>query len=161
MQFVKGNLLTSPEYAIAHGCNTKGSMSAGIAGQIASMYPEAAAVYKRAVTTSKFLPGTCLPVHISEQTRGSRLIMNLATQDLPGAHASYWWVHLSFANMGEYCVAHNIHKVAIPRIGCGIGGLRWGGVETAINQSLEDLRVNRHYDFEIVVYDFEPASFRG
>ena len=129
---VVGDLLKSDEQFIAHGCNTKGAMGAGIAGVIARAYPEVERVYSAHCRTRDFMVGTCLPVTVDERDF-RRTVFNLGTQRLPGADATYWGVMLSFGNLFEYCVAHGITRVGIPRVGCDIGGLDWNSVEWVIN----------------------------
>lgn len=127
---VVGDLIKSDEQFIAHGCNTKGAMGAGIAGVIARAYPEVERVYAAHCRTRDFVIGTCLPVTVHEV---NRVVFNLGTQRLPGRDASYWAVMLSFGNLFEHCKAHGITRVGIPRIGCGIGGLDWNSVEWVLN----------------------------
>lgn len=130
---VVGDLLKSDEQFIAQGCNTKGAMGAGIAGSIARLYPEVERVYAAHCRTRDFIVGTCQAVTVDDVTVVRRTVFNLGTQRLPGADATYWGVMLSFGNLFEYCVAHGITRVGIPRIGCGIGGLDWNSVEWVIN----------------------------
>jgi O-acetyl-ADP-ribose deacetylase (regulator of RNase III) len=122
-----GDLIQSDEEFIAHGCNTKGAMGAGIARVIARQYPEVERVYSAHCRTRDFVVGSCLPVRVDDRT-----VFNLGTQEFPGADASYWGIMLSFGNLFEHCRAHGIERVAIPRIGCGIGGLDWNAVEWVI-----------------------------
>lgn len=137
-----GDLFTFEGQAIAHGCNTKGLMGAGIAKIVADRFPS---VYVDYVTvcspyntsTTRFLPGDaqmCYTTHRDRHEHGveTREVFNLATQDHPGAHAAYHWVERSFARMFELMGMIEETQVAIPRIGCGIGGLKWHGVTEAI-----------------------------
>ena len=74
---------------------------------------------------------------------------NLATQRNVGRSARAWWVTLSMANMFEKMQANgDPARVAIPRIGCGVGGLRWKDVEYAIRLA----QVNSDINPEVVVY---------
>ena len=41
-------------------------------------------------------------------------------------------VERSYRNLFEWCRTMNVERVAIPRIGCGIGGLDWNSVEWVI-----------------------------
>jgi len=129
---VVGDLLKSDERFIAHGCNTRGAMGAGIAGVIARAYPEVERVYAEHCRTRDFIVGTCQAVIVDE--RGfRRTVFNLGTQRYPGKDATYWAVMLSFGNLFEHCVSHGISRVGIPRIGCGIGGLDWNSVEWVLH----------------------------
>lgn len=136
IEYVTGDLLKSAEIDIAHGCNTAGVMGAGIARVIAEMHPEVRHTYqRRCVKTRDFVLGTAQPVivPISQHNASMRTIWNLGTQRNPGADATLWGIMLSFGNMFEQMVAWQVDRVAIPRIGCGIGGLKWDDVARTID----------------------------
>lgn len=133
IRYVIGNLFEYPG-SIAHGCNTKGLMGAGVAKIVANQFPQAHKFYMAtcspyAEPCDRFVPGDAQVFLTGVE---GRYLVNLATQDHPGANATYWWVMLSMANMFERLRLLNVNEVAIPRIGCGIGGLKWHGVEEAI-----------------------------
>lgn len=127
--YITGDLLKSGEPHIAHGCNTAGVMGAGVARVIAESYPVVRHQYQNRCVKHLFPLGSAMPVMVEGCT-----VWNLATQVEPGPNASLWGIMLSFGNMFEQMVEWRIDKVAIPRIGCGIGGLRWDKVEATISQ---------------------------
>lgn len=143
-----GDLLDAPEEQIvAHGCNTVGAFGAGVAGQIARRLPDVARMYKEAA------PHQLGAAQLTYD--GGRWVFNLMTQRLPGANARLSAITTAFTNMAE-----KIHRrddlpriVAIPRIGCGIGGLTWQEVEPAIVNGVLDSSINH---LTIVVYNL-PA----
>lgn len=133
IEYRVGDLFEYEGEAIAHGCNTKGLMGAGVAKIVADRYPEVLHYYQAtcgpyASAVRRFVPGDAQVCG----TPSGVYVVNLATQDHPGAHATYWWVMLSMANMFERLRLLEVDAVAIPRIGCGIGGLVWHGVEEVI-----------------------------
>lgn len=151
-EFHVGDLLASGEEVIAHGCNCLGFMGAGIAGQIAKAYPTVYYDYREQVGRHNFRIGSCLPVVVHDARLGERTVFNLGTQWYTGADATYWGVSLSFSNMAEYCSEFTIERVAIPRIGCGIGGLKWDSVQQAIDAFVSSSTIP---ELTIAVYDFE------
>jgi O-acetyl-ADP-ribose deacetylase (regulator of RNase III) len=148
-----GDLIRSDEPVIAHGCNTQGRMGAGIASQIAAAYPLVLNENRRAVAKRQFVPGSAQLVICNPK----RSVFNLATQDAPGPHARNQWVHLAFRNMAERCAVENIERVAIPEIGCGLGGLNWADVENEIFTALYWTE-NRGHKLAIVRYVYEPRQ---
>jgi O-acetyl-ADP-ribose deacetylase (regulator of RNase III) len=126
---VVGDLLLSNETHIAHGCNTAGVMGAGIAQVIAESYPVVRHQYQRRCVKHEFVLGSAFPVVVPQRT-----IWNLGTQRAPGANATLWGIMLSFGNMFEQMVEWDVRRVGIPRLGAGIGGLRWADVERTIAQ---------------------------
>lgn len=151
--FTVGNLLDSDERVIAHGCNTMGAYGAGIAGQIARRWPQARRAYGEMLNRSEFRLGSAQLVDLLDgsSTSENKFLFNLGTQRKPGRDASIWGVFLSFANMAEVCAVSGFDRVAIPRIGCGIGGLSWIEVRPAIQEAVER---SSKPDLEIIVYDF-------
>lgn len=144
---VVGDLLTSQEPDIAHGCNTQGLMGAGIAGVIAKQYPHVLEHYFAKCKRGEFHLGSALPI-IVQENHAYRTVWNLGTQVKPGREATIWGVMLSFGNMLEQMKAWNVNRVAIPRIGTGIGGLKWEAVEQTIAGVLKFVGA----PIEIVVY---------
>jgi O-acetyl-ADP-ribose deacetylase (regulator of RNase III) len=148
-----GDLIRSDELVIAHGCNTQGRMGAGITAQIANRYPLVLNENKRAVARRQFVPGSAQLILCDLK----RWVFNLATQDAPGPHARYDWVYLAFRNMAERCVVEDISRVAIPEIGCGLGGLTWAAVENEIFNALAFIEARGH-KLEVVRYVYEPRQ---
>lgn len=144
IEYVVGDLLASDEPVIAHGCNTVGVMGAGIARAVAAKWVEVYYRYEDACSLGLFDAGSAQRCPTSDH----RVVYNLGTQRNPGASATYWLVFLSFANLFESMKTWGHDRVAVPRIGCGIGGLEWSGVEGAIEAALD----NVGHDIEVVVY---------
>lgn len=119
---VKGDLFTAPAgYVIGHGCNMKGFMGSGIAVQFKKrfhgMYPD----YRNACNSA-----TLGDVFFwQDPERG--YIANIFSQDQMGPNADFAaifnGVHKSLKFVGKG------GKLAIPRIGCGIGGQDWDKVK--------------------------------
>lgn len=157
IQYRSGDLIKSDEPVIAHGCNTKGAMGAGIAKQVAQTYPDVEIFYRKSCHDHNFPLGSVQPIW-TRQKGVERLVINLATQIRPGADASAWGIFLAFSNLAEQCNVLDIPRVAIPRIGAGIGGLSWSrDVVPAIYEAMS--RTTRPLD--IVVYDLEPWQERN
>lgn len=131
---VKGSLFFSTADALAHGVNCQGAMGAGIAAQFAKRWPEMARDYK-AFCKSRFLfqGGDVL----TWKTPEGRHIYNLATQYNLGPNATFGNVVLSVNKMLELAKRHGVNSIAMPRIGCGIGGLTWEEMGPAIKEIVE------------------------
>lgn len=75
-------------------------------------------------------------------------VANLATQDKPGAHARVCWIEESVGKLLKWSVERGIKNVAMPMIGCGLGGLYWyEDVQPVLKRlSLEyDVDLHVHY----------------
>lgn len=119
-----GNLFDTDAVAIGHGVNTKGVMGAGIAKVFKENYPKNYQAYATNCQLRFFVPGQTFVYKENDH-----FIFNMATQELPGADAQYRHVLRAGADAAEQALRLKVDKVAIPLIGCGIGGLEWSMVE--------------------------------
>lgn len=122
-EIIKGDLFEAPEPAIAHGCNTRGKMGAGIAKVFRNKYPEMYRHYVGLCAERLFSVGSVLTWHAPDQ-----VVFNLGTQVYPGADATVFAVDLALGNMADVALNLGFESVGMPLIGCGIGGLKWDDV---------------------------------
>lgn len=124
MKIVTGNLFDFADtHAIAHGVNCMGVMGAGIAAEFARRYPEMRAYYSHVCRMRALHPGTMLPwMESNYYEQREQHVLNCASQFLPGAEARLDFLSRSLSLAAAYCNARGL-KLAIPEIGCGIGGL--------------------------------------
>lgn len=123
----KGSLFDTETKTIGHGVNCAGVMGAGIAKPIKEMFPNNYANYKAACQGGFLVPGDTLVVVENDTT-----IFNMASQRRPGRDARYDWLFGAALDAAEKAVDMGLDTIAIPMIGCGIGGLKWVHVETIL-----------------------------
>lgn len=143
---VKGDLFAANERAIAHGCNCHGVMGAGVAKIVREKYHTAFLYYRQAVSQGWFYPGVAQPCRVDHDNGEVTTVYNLATQNAPGANAKYHFVEQAMRNMKEHMFFVGNKRIAMPKIGAGIGGLDWNRVETIIDG------VFARDTFDVVVY---------
>lgn len=126
-----GDLFTTTADYIGHGVNCRGKMGAGIAKIMREKYPNNYDLYQRKCSMTLLNPGD-----IGCTLEKGKVIVNMATQLDPGPDARYGWVfeaatRAAFKITKPYSdTFKNLKPVlAIPEIGCGIGGLEWAKVE--------------------------------
>jgi O-acetyl-ADP-ribose deacetylase (regulator of RNase III) len=85
--------------------------------------------YRAYCEQGSYKPGM---VYAYQDPRSGRWIYNLATQDYPGPRARLEWIEKSLAKAAAHAREHGVETIALPRIGSGIGGLRWEEVEEVI-----------------------------
>jgi O-acetyl-ADP-ribose deacetylase (regulator of RNase III) len=132
IRHLRGNLLHSDTRTIAHGCNTEGRMGAGVAKQIRSRYPAMFEDYQARCRRGEFSLGDAYLFRYPD----GRGIINLATQGAGGAEIRA--LENAFSAMGHLCEREDIGHVAIPRIGAGLGRLRWEVVEPILRRAFDD-----------------------
>lgn len=136
MNELQGDLFTSDAPALGHGVNCAGVMGAGIAKQFREKFPHNYENYRAACHGGMLRPGG---IHVNVE-RGKYLI-NMASQNMPGADASYEWLFSAAYKAAKGAVAKDIDRIAIPEIGCGIGGLKWSSVR-AVLEAVESITNN-------------------
>lgn len=129
---IKGSLFDAPEgVVIGHGCNMKGFMGSGIARAFKELYPPMYTYYKDFCSCgAASLGGVCF---WQDENGDRRTIANIFSQDEMGPNADFQAIF-----NGVYRSLRFVGKdgtLAIPRIGCGIGGLDWEKVKPML-QSL-------------------------
>jgi O-acetyl-ADP-ribose deacetylase (regulator of RNase III) len=123
-----GDLFDSSAPALAHGVNTAGLMGAGIAVEFRRRWPEMYRQYKAYCKKGLLKPGA-MWAYSALGFFDTTTIFNIASQDEPGPHAKLDWLEAGLIDALMYAEQSlHINRIAMPRIGCGIGGLRWEDV---------------------------------
>jgi len=86
---------------------------------------------------------------------GDRYIYNLVTKPKYSDKPSYDSLRRSLEAMKEHALLHNVDKISMPKIGCGLDGLSWPAVRTLIKN------VFQKHDIKITVYCFGESSNGG
>lgn len=123
---------------IAHGCNCKKNMGAGIARTIAGKFPMA---YQADVNSTPKMG----EISVCE-AYDSCVIVNAYTQFYPGkgGHGKDTKFHRYEAirnSMKEINNRFSGMHIGLPLIGCGLAGLQWNKVKKIIKEELKDLDV--------------------
>lgn len=122
-----GDLFDNETGTIGHGVNCAGVMGAGIAKPIKEMYPNNFLNYRAACRRGLLVPGKTM-VNVEDGVT----IFNIASQNKPGRDATYPWAFSSLLDAANQAVEMGLDTIAIPMIGCGIGGLDWWAVESIL-----------------------------
>jgi O-acetyl-ADP-ribose deacetylase (regulator of RNase III) len=126
--YVTGDIFTTELPALGHGVNIYGVMGSGIAVIVRKTFPKVFPPYAEACRMSTLAPGSMLPVKVTDD----KWVLNLASQDKPGPHAKMEWLSSSVRASFEFVQKESIEGFAIPRIGAGIGGLKWEDVKVEL-----------------------------
>lgn len=132
--FKTGDMFTTTLPAFGHGVNTQGVMGSGIAKIIRELYPDVFPPYRQACQDGRLTGGSMLPVSIEN----GPVILNLASQELMGANATYDFVRASVNNAFRYAYSTKLSGFALPRIASDIGGLEWSKVSAIIEEIAEN-----------------------
>lgn len=125
------NLQDIPNYA--HGCNCAGAMGKGIALQFKEKFPKMYTEYKKLCKEGLFSLGD-----IYTYNYGNGTVFNLGTQFSWKTKADINAVKSSLIKMLSYAYQNDIFKIALPKIGAGLGGLNWEDVKFLIEKVAKD-----------------------
>lgn len=136
--YKKGNILKTDLKVIIHGCNARGVMGAGLAKQIRTLYPEVYNSYKDIYNTEGLILGSIYWVNTNDYLFG-----NAITQEKYGIDS----VQISYIAIQEIVQEINrvlpnlgLDKVALPKIGAGLGGGNWNTIEKIIESNLSKVQ---------------------
>ncbi len=138
---IRGDLFSSNAEAIGHGTNTTGLMLKGIGRIVRDEHPALYEEYQALCKEGLVLPGSVFPYRVSS----SRVIINIMTQQWPGPDARLTWVYQGVSQAIKYCEDRGLTSLAIPRLGCGVGGLLWEEVRL----TLLDLEIEKNFELEV------------
>lgn len=127
---VQGDLFEGGYPAIGHGVNLAGLMGAGIAKVFREEYPDMYTVYRTKCLERTLHLGGFMPWE-----EDGTVIFNLATQTNPGPDASLAAVVSAVEGALAACFSYyDVPELAVPRLGCGIGGLQWENVQYVLRE---------------------------
>ena len=136
-EHVIGDIFRSGCSTLVNPVNCKGVMGKGLAEAFRLKYPEIYGPYKYMCHKKYLAPGKLHTV----RTNDGRLVVNFPTKDdwMSGSEMSY--VADGLQALAELLVITNIRSIAIPKLGCGCGGLKWKKVHDLIYDVLGNLNL--------------------
>jgi O-acetyl-ADP-ribose deacetylase (regulator of RNase III) len=140
VEFVTGNLLEADVDALVNTVNTKGVMGKGIALQFRRAFPQNYAAYRTACEAGQVRLGKMFVVPTGRLAR-PRLIINFPTKGHWRARSRLVDVDAGLRDLVRVIEEYEIESVALPPLGCGLGGLDWADVRPRIEAALADTPV--------------------
>lgn len=137
IQVRTGDLFTSAAEVLVNPVNTEGTMGAGLALKFRERYPamhqEYIEVCKRRMLEVGMLhwwpTGSANP----------RFIVNFPTKKLWKEPSQLQWIDAGLQTLCAQMEARSIESLAIPALGCGLGGLPWKKVRAKMYERLRPL----------------------
>lgn len=128
-----GDLFTTEAKHLGHGVNIQGKMGAGIAKTFRDKFPDMYAQYVYACSSAQIWVGQDFMVE-----ENGLFIHNISSQEYTGRDASYIWLQRGLNAAMENVEAVGDNLLALPEIGCGIGGLEWDSVKKFMLEAEEN-----------------------
>lgn len=161
----QGNILEADVQAFVNPVNCVGVMGKGLALQFKQAFPENYAAYVKACREGQIVIGDIFIVNIypshpyPKLVIGGRvlhlvdpkIIMNFATKRNWTSPSRLSYITTGLVTLIDAVRGLDIESIAIPALGCGLGGLDWAGVRPAIEEAFSELP-------EVKVLLYEPQK---
>lgn len=150
IRFIQGDILTADAEALVNTVNCVGFMGRGIAAQFRRAFPDNFDVYKAACDRGEVVPGSVLVV-ATDQMAGPRFIINFPTKRHWRGKSRLDDIEAGLRALVTEVEQRRIRSIAVPALGCGLGGLAWSDVRPRIERAFAPLA-----DVDVRVY--EPSG---
>jgi O-acetyl-ADP-ribose deacetylase (regulator of RNase III) len=135
-QFIShGNIFLSFAEALVNPVNCGGTMGKGLAAQFKKRYPENFLIYKKACDEGRMFIGKMLTTWDFDD---ACYIVNFPTKVNWRNNSEYDWIGLGLLDLKEVIDEVGFSSIAIPALGCGLGGLEWSKVREMIVKNLDE-----------------------
>jgi len=145
-----GDLLKADAEALVNTVNCVGFMGRGIALQFKRAFPQNFKVYQAACKRHEVQPGKMLVVETGQLTH-PRYIVNFPTKRHWRGPSRLDDIETGLAALAAEVRRLGIRSIAVPPLGCGLGGLDWSEVRPRIERAFAALP-------EVHVLLFEPSQ---
>lgn len=150
IRFTQGDILKADAEALVNTVNCVGVMGRGIALQFKNTFPDNFKAYEVACRRGEVQPGRMFVFETGELT-WPRYIINFPTKRHWRGKSRIEDIQAGLEDLVNVIRGRNIHSIAIPPLGSGLGGLDWAEVRPLIERGLAALP-----EVETVV--FEPGG---
>jgi O-acetyl-ADP-ribose deacetylase (regulator of RNase III) len=150
IEYKKGDILHEDAEALVNTVNCVGIMGRGIALQFKNAFPENFRSYVAACERNEVQPGQLLVFKTGRLTN-PKYIINFPTKRHWRGKSRIEDIDAGLIALANEIRSRNIHSIAVPPLGSGLGGLDWSDVRPHIENSLRGLN-------NVRVVIFEPAD---
>lgn len=150
IRFTTGDILGADCEALVNTVNCVGVMGRGVALQFKKAFPDNFKAYAAACKRREVIPGRMF-VFDTGLLANPRLIVNFPTKQHWRAKSRIEDIEAGLRDLAAVVRAHCLRSMALPPLGCGLGGLEWSAVKPRIEAALGNLD-NLH------VVAFEPEG---
>ena len=146
LTFVKADIFTLGADALVLPANTVGTLGGGLAASFNRRYPDLLLPYRAACNSGELRIGTVF----AWTAPTSELIVCLPTKTHYRLPSEINYVEQGLRALRRWAIEQVPGCLALPALGCGLGGLDCAAVRPMIERELDDLRME--------VYVCEPDS---
>jgi O-acetyl-ADP-ribose deacetylase (regulator of RNase III) len=150
IRYTTGNILEADAEALVNSVNCVGFMGRGVALQFKKAWPENFTAYAAACRRKEVQPGRMFVFETGRLTN-PRYIINFPTKRHWRGKSRMEDIEAGLRSLVEEVRSRGIRSIALPPLGCGLGGLHWPDVRRRVEETLGGLD-----QVQVIVY--EPAE---
>jgi len=139
IEIARGDLLKSPTEALVNAVNTVGVMGKGIALQFRQAYPQMFVAYEVACKAGEVRIGQMQVFDRGVACEHARWIINFPTKRHWREPSRLADVEAGLVDLVATVRRLGIRSIAIPPLGCGLGGLDWKEVLPRVEAAVAEL----------------------
>lgn len=131
-----GNILADPEAdGIVNPVNCVGVMGKGLAKAMADQWPHVLPAYRSACANGRLRPGSVISIDLEHgDLVGPRQMLCLATKNDWRQPSRLEWILAGLQALTKAALNLDLRSLAVPALGCGLGGLPWFLVRPMLEQ---------------------------
>ena len=145
--YTTGNILTADVEALVNPVNCVGIMGAGLALQFKQSFPGNFNAYAIACKNKEVYLGSVF-VFETKQMANLHYIINFPTKNHWRDKSKIEDIEARLITLVAVIRQYNISSIAIPPLGCGLGGLSWAQVKRRIITAMVPLA-----DTQVIIYE--------
>ncbi len=146
----RGDILAADAEAFVNTVNCVGVMGRGIALQFRRAFPENYEAYAAACKRGDLQLGRIF-VYPTKRLCNPRFILNFPTKQHWRGASRLGYIEAGLSSLVEEVKRRGIHSIAVPPLGCGLGGLDWSDVRPRIERAFAEVP-------EVRVLLYEPIG---
>lgn len=134
-----GDIFESPAEALVNPVNCVGVAGKGLALAFKQRFPVGHEHYKRACEAGSLCIGKVLMYLLSLDSKKPLEVIYFPTKDHWKDPSRIEFIVAGLIDLRKLLKVNDIASVAIPALGCGLGGLDWEDARPVIKEALSDL----------------------
>jgi O-acetyl-ADP-ribose deacetylase (regulator of RNase III) len=150
IKLTQGDILKADTEALVNTVNCVGIMGRGVALQFKKAFPENFKAYEAACKAKQVQLGKVFVFDLN-RLYNPRLILNFPTKQHWKSKSHIESIQAGLTDLISIVQHNQIRSIAIPPLGCGLGGLNWEDVKPLITEAFQAVP-------EVQVLLFEPAG---
>jgi len=137
IEITQGDILKANAEALVNTVNCVGVMGRGIALQFRKAFPGNFKAYKTLCDHKELKPGKVF-IYDLDRLENPRYVINFPTKRHWKGKSRLEYIESGLISLVEEVRKKHIHSVAVPPLGCGLGGLQWDEVRSRIEDAFGD-----------------------